>query len=129
VRHDHLIPQEPAVNEHRFDTVTRTAADTASRRASFLAFGGAALAAALASAPAADARGDKGTKQLKKKLKKVKKEFARACAAQAGQCQAVMNALCATTMNPGQCLQIVSPCCALVTDCDVGPGLTCLFSL
>jgi hypothetical protein len=115
------------VSEHRFDRVARTAADAVSRRSSLLAFGAAALAATMRGAPGADAK-DKGSKRAKKKLKKVKKQFAQACDAQSGQCQAAVNAVCAQQMNPEQCLQVLSPCCALITDCNVGPGFTCIFS-
>ena len=114
---------------HRFDTFARTAADAVSRRSSLVAFGGATLAAAMRGAPDADAAKDKGAKRAKKKLKKVKKQFAQACAAQPGQCQAAMSAFCATTNDPAVCLQLVTPCCALITDCNVGPAFTCLFSL
>jgi hypothetical protein len=117
------------VTAHRFDTLARTAANAVSRRSTVLAFGGAALTAALRGAPVADAAKDKGTKRAKKKLKKVKKRFAQACAAQPGQCQAAMSAFCATTNDPATCLQLVSPCCNLITACDVGPAFTCMFSL
>ena len=116
------------MSEHRVETLARTAADAVSRRASVLAFGGAALAAVMRGAPVARAK-DKGAKRAKKKLKKVKKQFAQACAAQPGQCQAAMSAFCATTNDPAVCLQLVTPCCALITDCNVGPAFTCLFSL
>jgi hypothetical protein len=117
------------VSEHRFDTIARTAAAAVSRRTSVLAFGGAALAAAMRGAPVAGAARDNGAKKVRKKLKKVKKQFAQACAAQPGQCQAAVNAFCAEKgMGQAQCLQQLSPCCALITDCNVGPGFTCIFS-
>jgi len=123
--------------EHRFETLTRTAAELVSRRSSLLALGSAAVAAVLGSAPVAKAaKKDNGTKRLKKKLRRttqeaqqVRQEFAAACAAQPGQCQAAMTALCATAMDPQQCLQIVTPCCAQITNCNVGPAFTCLLSL
>jgi hypothetical protein len=123
------LPQEALMREPRFDTLARTTAKAISRRSSFVAFGGAALATAMPGAPVADAARDTGAKKTRKKLKKVKRQFKRACAAQPGQCQEAMNALCATTMNPAECLQIVSPCCARIINCDVGPAFTCLLSL
>jgi hypothetical protein len=52
--------------EHRFETLTRTAAEVVSRRSSLLALGSAAVAAALGSAPVAKAaKKDNGTKRLK----------------------------------------------------------------
>jgi hypothetical protein len=52
--------------EHRFETLTRTAAEVVSRRSSLLALGSAAVAAALGGAPVAKAaKKDNGTKRLK----------------------------------------------------------------
>ncbi len=116
------------MSEHRFDTFARTAA-AVSRRSSVLAFG-AALAAAVRGAPVAEAARDKGAKKVRKKLKKVKKQFAQACAAQPGQCQAAVNAFCAQQgMGQAQCLQQLSRCCALITDCNVGPAFPCMFNV
>jgi hypothetical protein len=61
--------------EHRFETLTRTAAEVVSRRISVLALCSAAVAAALGSAPVAKAaKKDTGTKRLKKKLRRTKQE-------------------------------------------------------
>jgi hypothetical protein len=109
------------VSAHPFDTWTRHAI-TVSRRASLTSLGGAALAAALSVTPEVNAA--KNSKKAKRKLKKK-------CAAQAGQCQATVQTFCAGIMDPAQqqeCVQVLSPCCALITGCDVSRGISCILT-
>jgi hypothetical protein len=121
--------KEPALIEHAFDTFTRHAARAISRRASLMTVGGTALAAATVAAPFTAAAKNKGSKRAKKKLKKVKKQFAQACAALPGQCEAAARAYCAQQgASEAKCLEFALPCCAPITDCDVGPGFTCFLN-
>ena len=87
------------------------------------------MAAALGSVQVAGA-GDHRAKRLRKKLKRTKREFQAACAAQPGQCQAAVSAFCAQLNQAGeaQCLAALPPCCALSTDCNIGPALACILA-
>jgi hypothetical protein len=120
---------EPLVSEHAFDTFTRHAARAISRRASLMTFGGTALVAATVAAPFTAAAKNKSSKKAKKKLKQVKKQFAQACAALPGQCEASARAYCAQQgASEAKCLELALPCCAAITDCNVGPGFTCFLN-
>lgn len=115
------------MNEQTFDTITRHTTHACSRRTSLLTLGGVALAAATTRAPVAEAAKNTSAKRAKKKLKKVKQQFAQACDAQPGQCEASVQATCARINNdPSKCILALSPCCALITDCNVEPGFTCV---
>ena len=126
------------MSEQIIDTVTRRAADAVSRRASFLALGGMALAA-LTAVPSA-AKGGKGGNGRKKGKNRKKgdegtggtvvtgptgEELAQArCASQGDQCRASLTALCA---GEPVCLEGL-PCCDLFATCNAAGGLSCIFT-
>jgi hypothetical protein len=116
------------MSENAFDTFTRKAGDAVSRRASLMTLGGAALAAALAGAPAAEAKKN-NNKKVKKAKKRGRRRLQQTCDAQPGQCHAAVQAFCANQgMASQSCLQRLSGCCALITDCNVTPSFTCVFN-
>jgi hypothetical protein len=112
------------MNQHAFDVVTRSAADAVSRRSSLAALGAAALAAGLL-APTTFAAKDKAKKAKKKARKK--------CRNQQGQCEASVQAFCASINSmatesvtaEGSCLGLLSPCCTFLSTCNASSSTTC----
>jgi hypothetical protein len=49
------------------------------------------------------------------------------CAKQRGQCVLAVAEFCTTWIDPAACESKFLHCCARFTDCDVEPGLACLF--
>jgi hypothetical protein len=100
--------------EQRFDVITRRAAAGTSRRRSFMALGGAALAA-VAAGPTRTEAAKAGKKARKKALKK--------CRRQVGQCHEFLGWAC-----PDQpCEQRLGRCCSSFARCDASSALQCIF--
>jgi hypothetical protein len=113
------------MSERIIDTVSRRAADAASRRASLLALGGMALAA-VAAAPSAASAGKKRKKRKKRgggNGNAIGPLAQARCASQVDQCRTSITALCEGNAD---CLALLSCCNSFVT-CDAVGALRCIF--
>ena len=84
------------------------------RRASFLALGGAALAAA-ATPPAIGEAANKDRKQAEKQ-----------CQKQVKQCRNFVTQQCANSMDSAGCEAQLQPCCKRFGECEASKALNCL---
>jgi hypothetical protein len=108
------IIEEELMNDSTFDSITRHAAVTVSRRMSLLALGGAGLTAVAAptmAAPTMAAGGKAGKKAMK------------LCRRQREQCRAFFVERCQGSQN---CLEALLPCCELFAKCSVAAGIECV---
>jgi hypothetical protein len=112
------------VSEQIIDTLTRRAAGAVSRRASFLALGGMALAAVTA-APSAAKGGKRGKKGKKRKgiAGNAGQLLSQArCASQVDPCRTAVSGFC----DSEDCPQQLS-CCDLFATCNAAGALDCMF--
>jgi hypothetical protein len=105
-----MAKEHPMV-EQPVDVVAVHTAESLSRRVSFIALGGAALAAAVARP--SPARAGKAGKKAKKKCKR-----------QIGQCESSIASLC--TGGPEACVDVLSPCCRSFKGCKAGAAYQCI---
>ena len=115
------------MSEQIINTVSRRAADAVSRRTSFLALGGMALAA-MTAAPSV-AKGGNGRKSGKRRKKRktgggdtAEQLIQAKCASQGDQCRASVTELCRGDSN---CLEALA-CCDFFATCDAPAGLRCI---
>ena len=108
---DFVLPiiEEELMNDNTFDSITRHAAVTVSRRMSLLALGGAGLTAAAAPTMAAGGKAGKKARKL--------------CRRQREQCRAFFVERCQGSQN---CLEALLPCCELFAKCSVAAGIECV---
>src|SRR5688500_12141518 len=97
------------MNDNTFDSITRHAAVTVSRRMSLLALGGAALTAVAAPTMAVAGRAGKKARKL--------------CRRQREQCRAYFVERCQGSQN---CLEALLPSCELFANCSVAAGIECV---
>ena len=112
------------MSEQAFDAFTRRAADSVTRRGSLATLGGAGLAALLGGSLTAVAKKKNNNKKDKKKDKKKAKQQ---CQKQVDECDTSVQIFCAQFNGEASgCLTALQPCCLLMTDCNIGAGVTCL---
>jgi hypothetical protein len=108
------------MHDRHFDTLIQHAADAVSRRRSFLAVTGAAVAASTLG-PAATRAG--------KDAKKAKKRAEKKCKRQIDQCRDFFSEDCASDPDcPEEVLEHLLECCGRFRDCRAGEALDCLFT-
>jgi hypothetical protein len=107
---------EDTMHERRFDALTRLAVDAVSRRRSLLTLGGATVASAVASPSVIQAAGT---------AKKARKRKRKKCRRQIDQCLAALTAFCE---GEESCINNFDLCCPLLSDCQAGAALDCLFA-
>ena len=104
------------MNTSAFDAFTRRTAAGVSRRASFLALGGAALAAVATPPAIGEAANKKAKKQAEKKCKK-----------EVNQCRAFVTQECAKESDSAAtCEAQAQPCCNAFAKCKASAALNCL---
>lgn len=108
------------MNETRFDTVVRQAAERLSRRHSFVALGSVGLAA-LAGSPVTQARKKKPKRKCPNIQQRARRLVAQTCGQQVPQCQAGLPATGATPQ--------FLVCCPLLSDCNVSAFFQCIAAL
>ena len=105
-----------------FDALSRSLRDARSRRGSFAALGGVALAASLLAPGVTEAR-KKGGKKGKRKG-----QGKRGCTPQDAQCRAALPGLCAAAVSSdsvGECVALFEPCCAFLLECKLTEAFAC----